>query len=508
MSRTRRAASGSATAALRFGLHAALQIVLYPLLLAHAGQEMLGAYSMLVQAVGYLVVADLGFNLALARQLAHAHAGNARPGLFDDVLTTGRTFQLFSNGVFSVLALLLILALGPVLHLPPPLAREGSIALGLLAVWSLVRTPFTPYASALFAVQELAATNLLALFGNALRLVLSIVLVVYGGRVLGGLVGLMLAQLAADSLILIGSAVIFWRKYPHRHAGWGIPDRPLFFEMLRYGRGTLLLQFASRLIFTSDTLVAGWLNGPASASVFYTTEMPAMLGYTFIFGIIDNLQPALHELTALGDRARLRALFLRLTRYALALGLCYAAGVIFFNRAVVTLWVGRSQYGGSGMTLALGLFALCVVVEHLHSAFVQALGDLRTFGRLTLLEGAVNLGLSILLGKLFGLAGVLIASLIATLPTLTWLVTTLARDLGVPLRALWNEVARPACLVLCAALCAGAAGLWAPPSAVAQVARMALFVAAFAAALLRFGMGADERSQLRGLLGRLGGGSL
>ena len=73
MSRTSRALKGTLTSFLQYGLQIVLQAALVPLVLHIAGRETLGAYAILMQAIGYLALADLGFSVATNRFLAQAY---------------------------------------------------------------------------------------------------------------------------------------------------------------------------------------------------------------------------------------------------------------------------------------------------------------------------------------------------------------------------------------------------------------------------------------------------
>ena len=95
MSRTSRAIKGTLTSFLQFGLQIVLQALLAPLVLRVIGQETLGAYAVLLQAIGYIALVDFGFAAAANRYLAQACGfddGGLRLG---QVMSTFRTYALF-----------------------------------------------------------------------------------------------------------------------------------------------------------------------------------------------------------------------------------------------------------------------------------------------------------------------------------------------------------------------------------------------------------------------------
>jgi len=89
--RTSRAIAGTVTSFLQYALLMVLQFLLAPVVLRVAGQEVLGAYSFLMQMIAWGALTDMGFGVAASRSLAQAHGLSDRH-LFCEIFTTARTF--------------------------------------------------------------------------------------------------------------------------------------------------------------------------------------------------------------------------------------------------------------------------------------------------------------------------------------------------------------------------------------------------------------------------------
>jgi O-antigen/teichoic acid export membrane protein len=282
----------------------------------------------------------------------------------------------------------------------------------LLALWQLVKSPWSVYGIGLNATQNLATANFIGIIGNAGRLLFSLGLLASGL----GLVGLILGNIIAEGLAYCLSAFQFRRLYPSCRPVWGIPDKVLLREMLIFGLHSLMVSIAWRLVYLTDNIVVGYLYGAAAVSIYYLTQMPTTIAFNIINRVHDNASPALNELHTLQEEERLRKAFLRLHRLNNLLALPMGAGVCLLNKQLITLWVGPGQYAGDLMTIALAGFILLTTVNHLTYIFYIASGEILAFGIVGLIEGVVNLGLSVWLGKVIGLAGVMWASIIANLP--------------------------------------------------------------------------------------------
>lgn len=439
MSRKSRVVKGTLTSFIQYGLQILLQAALLPLILRVAGQETLGAYAILIQAIGYLSLVDLGFSAATSRYLAQAYGYDDEGLRFSQVISTFRTFSLCSNVVFAVLCLLLSIWIGPLLSLSIGIKFQAQLGLYFLAGWAVLRTPLAVYLPGLIATQNLVAANLVAILGNAGRLVLSLGLVVAGL----GLVGLILANILAELLAGFFSRRLFLNNHPGILLSWRIKDRDLFRGMFHFGVQALLINIAVRLVFQTDNLVVGYLYGAVAASIYYATQMPATILYQGVIRLTDNATPAINELYARNMTESLRHSFLQLARYNLILILPVAIGLLFFCRPLIGLWVGHEQFGGNMMVIALALFAIIVTNAHVCNAFIMATGQIRILSILALVEGMMNLFLSIILAYYIGLAGVMWGTVIANLPTSAYLQRRAQRILGVSWREYIQTVFMP-----------------------------------------------------------------
>ena len=423
--RTERAVKGTLVSFLQYGTQMLLQLFLAPLVLRMAGQESLGAYALLMQVVGYLAMTDLGFSVTLNRYLAQANGCDDGGKRFRDVLSTARSFLLGSNILFALLTLLLSLKVDLLFSLSSGVATQARQGLTLMALWAVLRTPWTVYGIGLNATQNLAAANFIGIIGNAARLIFSLGLVYVGT----GLTGLILANVLAEVLAALLGTLKFCRLYPTHRPVWGLPDQALFREMLKFSGQALLINVAWRLVYYTDNIVVGSLYGAAAVSIYYSTQMPATVGFNILNRVSDNVAPAINELYARGDDAKIRETFLRLHRLNMLLVLPLVGGLLLLNSRLIALWVGPGQYAGELMTVALASFAFLITVSHVCNTFVFASGRIKNYSFIAVIEGVSNLGLSIVLGKFMGLAGVMWGSVITHLPTTLYLLIVCMRSM-------------------------------------------------------------------------------
>jgi O-antigen/teichoic acid export membrane protein len=316
--------------------------------------------------------------------------------------------------VFSLFVLIFSVFIGRIFHLSPAITLEARHALYVIALWSVARVPLTAYGTAMIATQDIAAANMISALGSILRTLASLGYVLAGG----GLFGLMLAGTTAEAISLILYRVRFRKNNPGLMPGWGIPDKKLLREMLGFGGHAAILNVGNMLAFGTGNSVAGITSGAAAASSFYTSQMPSMMASNLLGRLSESAQPALNELFGSGNFERVRTSFSRITRLQLLFGFPLAAGILLFNRDLISAWVGPKQYAGVLLTVALGIYCMVSGLQGIAIRFSYVFGWMRLLAVTSILQGFANFGLGLYLGRTLGLGGISLALLIVVMPQL------------------------------------------------------------------------------------------
>lgn len=493
--RTSRAIKGTATSILQYVVYIALQPILAPLVLRMAGQEALGAYSIVMQIVGYGILLDLGFSVALGRYLAQTFGENESSLSFCEVFSIGRVFLLVTNSALALTIFAVAFWINRLMVASDSTILQARIALYLLAVWSLVRTPLALYNHGLMATQNMAAANIAATLGNTVRLLLSLGLVYAGMGLLGLVSGSILSELMTNLL----QRYLFQRKFPSYHFRWRVRNKKLFTEMFLFGIKYFGVNLAAVLSLGSDSLVVGKLYGASMVSVFYTTKIPAFLLIQFIYRISDNAGPAANELFAAADFGALRTAYLRILRYSMLLAFPLAIGIVGFNQNAVSLWVGREQFAGDVMTLALAVFVLTQVASHTNAMIALVAGKIRGWATLAIVCSAVSLVLSYWMGKYLGMQWVMVAIAIMDVPIAAFLFQRALGSLRIQRTHLWHDVGLPCVLAAIPLFIFVTTVRRADYSqtSLGLTLNIALFMTVFVVGTIGIGLNASERKSLR-----------
>ncbi|MDH5573368.1 MAG: MATE family efflux transporter, partial [Gammaproteobacteria bacterium] len=187
--RTLKALKGLISSYIHYGITILLQIFLMPVVLKYAGQETLGVYTIIMQIIGYGILFDMGFSVALGRYLARTYGDSKNKNAFSEVFSIGRIFLFVSNIVISLFVILISIYFDEFIHIQSDVLFQSRYALVMLSIWITFRSSFLMYNHGLLATQNMAIVNLIAIISNVIRLLLTVALVMMGYGIIGMIIG-------------------------------------------------------------------------------------------------------------------------------------------------------------------------------------------------------------------------------------------------------------------------------------------------------------------------------
>lgn len=397
-----------------------------PLLVVWLGDARWGAWTVVLEWLGYLGLGQLALGPgAMTIFLLRAHTSGDATAL-TAVAKRGLRLYLWAAAAMAPAALALAwwapLGLGATGSLAPELRWAVAIA----AVGSLLITPPLLFRSVLEAVQRGYLVHAALLAQSLLITGLSLLWVWWRW----GLVGMALANLAG---MVVGAALWCWwaRAWLPQWAATAAA-RISGSEIWRYNWPLVAALAGYQLNQLTDNTVVGMSLGPAAVAGFALTQSLPLLAGSQMANVGVASWAALGELRV-RDPAAFADRVVELAATVLGVAIALLATVGVFTPAFVTLWVGGAHYDGSLLTWATvaGMAVFSVLV--LFSWLYDSQGDARRRLWISSLGALLNLGLSLALVRVWGVAGVAIATLIAYLVTDAWFLPYLAvRHYGVP----------------------------------------------------------------------------
>ncbi len=384
-----------------------------PFLIHLLGDERYGLWTLIGLLTGYYGLLDFGVRGGVGYFIARGRA-------VDDAAVLRETT---SSALAFLAAIGVVVSLSAVIAIPLFLKHFGVSASALeesrSALWIAVGTlavslPLDVYAAVISGSRR---NEIIAVAETAVRV--SVMLAIF--RVLPlhpRLDTLASINLSGKAVVWITAIVYARRIEPRATLRFTAVNVARIREILAYGIRSFLSNIAGTLVEKLDTVVIAWALGPARVTTYVVGQQLS----TYIGGLVNAITlaftPFFADLAARNDQGETRRLLIDGTRVSSVAALFISAGLLGFGSIFISLWVGdRFVTGPIGLRadVVLTVLAIAYLPRFVFSAGHQFLFGVRRHGFLAnalMVEGIVNISLSLLLVQSMGLAGVAVASLI------------------------------------------------------------------------------------------------
>ncbi len=385
-----------------FAAQALVMFFLSPFVVARLGTSPYGVWEIVVALTGYLGFADLGVRPAAV----HFVARNDAQGDFESL-------NRFVNAAFLVFALAgaaILLLAGPLaLALPrfwrvqPGYETPAAIALLLVAAELALTLPLNAFSAVLVGKQRydvLARARLVVLAVKTT----GIVLVLANG---GGLLALAAVVAGSGLLGMAWYTALAFRLEPRLRFSPRLADRVSFRALLRFGGWATVVSVALQVTWATDPLVIGRALSPTAVAWFAIGFKLAYYARDLLRVAARVVEPAAGALQAKDDREGIRRMLQGSSRVVLLLAGPIVVYLLVFGRAFLDRWMGPEfADASSGVLFVMTLAVVPAIASGPIVAAHYGMARVRPLALLLILEGALNLGLSVLLVGRFGIVGV------------------------------------------------------------------------------------------------------
>lgn len=451
----------------------AVNFFLTPFVVRSLGDTTYGAWVLLASLTGYLSLLDLGVRGAVTRYVSRFHTFSQHEEAGRTASAALLTFSvagLLAIAISVVVAIFVVPTFKIPTHLLTP-ARTVVVLGGVTIACSLIGGVF---GGILVGLQRFAYTNGIEIGNEGLR-VLCIFLALRTGR---GIVTLACIQLTFSLTRALTSFLLSRHLYPQLTIRVSTADREHVWMVLSFGIFATLMHVSSEIILYTDSVVIGvflpvsWITffGIAANLTNYTRNL--------ISGISQTISPMVSSIEAQGQRSRLEQVLLDGSRFATLVALPILLTFMLRGGTFIGLWIGHQYADLSGQILRILALSLWFAVgNQIIAATMLGTSKHRALVPAYLAEALLNLGLSILLIRRYGIIGVAwgttIPRLIACVFFGPWFVR---HTMGVPIRTYWSTVWGQTALAMVPFALAsyGIEKLWPAPNLIVYFAQIAM----------------------------------
>ncbi|MCB2173737.1 polysaccharide biosynthesis C-terminal domain-containing protein [bacterium] len=432
-------------------LNIIISFFLTPFIVHQLGNVYYGIWAIVMQFTGYLYLMDFGVRDSVIRYTSRLNAKRAGKRL-NEVISAA--VVLYSAiGVISIVVVLAGAWAFPLLfQIPAELTAEVRIVVLLSGLTIALMFVFNVFSGILLGLQQFYLFNIFHVVLIFVRVGLIVYLLGSGYRIvalasiqlfIGASSGILLVILARKLLADSGLPLRFYLRNKKRFL---VTARQLF----NYSIFVFIINIASKVIFTTDALViglfmnVGWVTFYAIAGSLIEYLKQLMTTSSSIFN------PVTSHFDALGEKEKVREVLCSGSRFNLFIGFPIAVTYILLGYEFIDLWMGP-EYALQAGTVLIILAATQLLTFHQYtiSGIIFGLSKHKALAWWRVGEAIANLGLSVILIKPFGIAGVAMGTAIPHILVSLVVFPLYARTItGIALYDYWKRAFLPPILAI------------------------------------------------------------
>lgn len=378
--------------------------------------EYLGISGLFSNILTMLSLAELGIGSAIVYALYKPLATHDRDKVASLVKFYGNCYRVIGS-VVAVIGLAVMPFLNVIIQQQPNI-KENLQVIYLIFLFNTASSYFFSYRSSLLIA---AQQNYLVTGMNYCVLVVQTVLQVGWLICTGEYLGYLIVQSACTLVYNFLISYIAARKYPY------ILDKnvkPLEksdkHDLSRNVRALVITKIAGLAVNSTDNIIITFFNGLASVGFLSNYTLLTNTLNSLLSQVFNGINAGVGNLNASVSYQRKIEVFETLNLLNFWLYSWAAVGIFAVSSDIVGLCFGENYVLPQEIPFILALNFYMVGMQNAVWSFKNAMGIFRPGRYLLFVTAGVNLAASILLGKMYGLFGILAATAISRCVTNTW----------------------------------------------------------------------------------------
>ena len=400
-----------------------------PFIIHTFGTEGYGTWMLITAMTGYISLLSLGVSMACVRYLAQYVAEGDLRKVNE---TIGSCAGLYlAIGMVATLIGGALMVLFWTYKIPSRFEAEAQVAFGLVVVTVAAGFVGLLPEGVMFAHHDFVRRNLVRMSGVLLRLTLTIGLLTLHASLIV-LASIQIACLAFDFGV---SWFLIRRRHPAIRISFADFNIGMVRRILAFSVFVLLLNAGARLSFETDALVIGAFQGVDAIPFYSVANSFIVYLMEFVTAIAAVVSPMTTKLSTEGKTDELSEMFLKWTKVALSLTLIAGLFLFVLGPKLIGWWIDASFERPAGQVLQI-LVVSCFVFLPVRGVAVPVLvglGKPKTPAVAFLGAGVMNLILSLLLVRPYGLVGVAVGTAIPNVLFAAFIMAVACRELQITL---------------------------------------------------------------------------
>ncbi len=436
-----RIVSGAFVSYLNTAVSLSSNLILVPMYLFYFGKEEYGLWLVVLSIVSYLGFSNLGIAQSVANLVASANAKNNFDGI-KIIAATG--FWLYACIVFVVMVIvycgLFVVPVEDFLNVPESLKNVVIPVLVISSASFLLKLPLTIFNVTLRSLNLIYKEQLFGLAFTIIQTAGVVVILLSGTGIVGlsivyGLTGLI------SSLVL---GLYLYKSIPGFSISRKFVSRKMVGSLISPGMYFFLLQLGGAFIAGTDNIVITATIGVAEVASYAVAFQVCYIAIRLISVITASALPSITSIYASNDRDQLSILYIQILRSCFGFGLLIIFVMLSVGPSLMVKWVGVENYVGNTTFYLLVCYAFISLILWPSDVVLIGTTNHKGYAIMTMIEGIINLILSIWWVHLWGVSGVAAATVFGRITTNGWyMFYSCYNTTGIGLNIIIRKVIKP-----------------------------------------------------------------
>jgi len=382
------------------GVNILIGIFLSPFILHRLGDAAFGIWILIFSITGYYGLFDLGIRSSVVRFVAKFSATEDSENLARVINTS-----LFAYAGIGALAMVLTvvgaLHIDALFKIPPEFHSTARWLFLIVGASVALGFPTGVFGGALEGLQRFYLVNVMNVVTTLLRAA-AIVFALSRGHGLIVLALITAVLPAISSLIGAGVALRILRT----PIGMRYVTRDAAHLIARHGGLTFVMLMSAQLRFQTDEIILGTMLSTNAITFFSIGARIVDYSKNVVLGLAQLFVPMSSQSEARGDANGLRRILIAGNRACAFVILPICATLIILGKSIIEVWVGAKYIPQSYPVLVVLIIPFTLMLAQGAShRMLMGISQHGTFATVSLVEGIVNVILSILLIRPYGIFG-------------------------------------------------------------------------------------------------------
>lgn len=406
-----------------------LALASMPYIVHKLGNDVYGVLVLVISVLGFFAFLDLGVTNASIKYISEAYVRNDNDEIGKIIGSSLLLYLVTGIGGALVIMLMTDRLVQRMLDIPAAYHADAAFAFRLAAFGFLLNMILGVFSAIPKALQRYdIATRINVTVGSLLTL--STIALLYFGW---GLREVVMVNFLSSLLSLGIYMVVARTMLPAVVIRFKI-DAVTLKKLFSFGVFSLLVMLSTTILFQLDRILIGAYSGAAQVAFYAVPASIAFRIHAFVANIMGVVFPLCSELHATGQKAKLRELYLRASKYAFIIAISIATPLVVLSGQVMKYWMG-DEYAlkSSHVLMLLAISSFFASMSTIPAFLLDGIGKPRVNAFFAVLSALMNIMLCLLLIPRYGVIGAALANLANFVLVVLYLVMVDVRILHVGL---------------------------------------------------------------------------